>query len=286
MRDPLIPQQPDSGATVHPCWAPWSGAVTASTCSDDGSLLSAGALAESMRTALSGRSAQESLHIVIEMVLDTGPCDQASITTPGPGRTIYTVASSDDRASKADLLHHQLDEGPALDTALSDQLLLSEDLSQEPRWPQWAPRATGLGIGALISVHLHTDTALGSLNLYSEQAREYDDIDVEAARVIAAHASIVLAHTRSTQNLRRGMNTRNLIGQAQGILMARHRLTPDQAFEALRRHSQTTNTRLTVLAEELISTGQLHGLEQQIHQSRVTSRTGRCRGAGSPDPTA
>jgi AmiR/NasT family two-component response regulator len=70
----------------------------------------------------------------------------------------------------------------------------------------------------------------------------------------------VLAHTRTTQNLWRAIDTRNLIGQAQGILMARYGLTADKAFAVLRRYSQARHTRLAVVAEELTSTGDLPDL--------------------------
>jgi AmiR/NasT family two-component response regulator len=72
---------------------------------------------------------------------------------------------------------------------------------------------------------------------------------------------VVLAYTRKTQDLWRAIDTRNLIGQAQGMLMAQYKLTPDTAFAVLRRYSQATNVRLAELAEELTSTGQLPELD-------------------------
>ena len=78
--------------------------------------------------------------------------------------------------------------------------------------------------------------------------------------MIAAHASVVLAYARTEQNLWRAMDTRNIIGQAQGILMERYRLTAATAFEVLRRCSQQQNTKLAVLAEQLATTGHLPGL--------------------------
>jgi GAF domain-containing protein len=244
------------------------GAFTPSSCSDDGSMLSAGALAEATRAALSSGSSQESLQLVIALAVDTAPCDQASITMLGPGQIMQTVASSDDRITKADLLQYQLDEGPCLDAAQSDEIIVVDDMAAERRWPRWAPLAAGLGIGGLAALLLRTDTALGTLNLYSEQPRDYDDLDLEAARVVAAHASVVVAHTRTTQYLRRGMENRSLVGQAQGMLMARYRLTPEQAFAVLRRYSQHANTKITVLAEELTRTGRLPQLEPHIYASR------------------
>jgi AmiR/NasT family two-component response regulator len=53
------------------------------------------------------------------------------------------------------------------------------------------------------------------------------------------------------------METRDLIGQAKGILMERHRVTGDQAFKLLVRASQATNTKLRDIADELVATGEL-----------------------------
>jgi GAF domain-containing protein len=257
-----IPQQPDGRAV--PCrTARQMAAVTPLTCSDDGSVLSVGALAEAMRSALSNQSPSGSLQMVIELAVETAPCDQASITALGPARTVQTIASSDDRVSKADLVQYQLGQGPALDAAESDELITVEDLTTEHRWPRWAPLAAGFGIGSLLSVRLYTDTPLGVINLYSQRPRDYDDPDLEAARVIAAHASVILAHHRSTENVRRAIDTHTLIGQARGILLAQHSLTPDAAFAVLRLYAQTTNTTIAELAQELTHTGQLPHPDQQ-----------------------
>jgi hypothetical protein len=231
------------------------------TCADDGSELSAGAMAESVRLAMTRKTPEESLRTVIGMAVSCAPCDQASITVLGPGRTLETVAASDDRITKADRLQYDLREGPCLDAVFTDGVFQVADLTADSRWPQWSPLAAGLGLGALLAVHLYTDTALGALNLYSEHPRGYDDLDVEIAKVVAAHASVVLAYTRAQQNLWRAIDTRNLIGQAQGILMARYGLTADRAFAVLTRYSQARHTRLAVVAEELASTGQLPDLD-------------------------
>ena len=100
---------------------------------------------------------------------------------------------------------------------------------------------------------------------------------MEAARVIAGHASVVLAYARTDQNLWRAIDTRNFIGQAQGILMERYRLTAASAFEVLRRCSQQQNTKVAVLAEQLATTGQIPGLPhrgfQDIYPRRIRRGT-------------
>jgi hypothetical protein len=148
------------------------------TCADDGSVLSAGVIAESMRRAMTRDTPEESLRTVIEMALSCAPCDQASITVLGPGRALETVGASDDRVTKADRLQYDLREGPCLDAVFTDGVFQVEDLAADSRWPQWTPRATELGLGALLAVHLYTDTSLGALSVKSSETKGVEFIRV------------------------------------------------------------------------------------------------------------
>jgi transcriptional regulator with GAF, ATPase, and Fis domain len=236
------------------------------------SVLPAGLVAESMRLAVSLGSAEDSLQTVIALALQIAPCDQASIMMLGEHRTLQTVTSSSDRAIKADRLQHELNEGPSLDAAWSDEVILIEDLAIDRRWPRWAPLAAGSGIRSVATAQLRTDIALGALSLYSEQPGGYREFGTEAVSLIAAHVSVVVGCVRTKRHLWRAIETRNLIGQAQGMLMARHGVSADQAFAVLRRYSQDSNTRITVLAEELTGTGHLPGLERAINEILARSR--------------
>jgi AmiR/NasT family two-component response regulator len=77
------------------------------------------------------------------------------------------------------------------------------------------------------------------------------------AHVFAQHASVALATAKREEGLRVAIDTRHLIGQAQGILMERFGLTADKAFSVLRRYSQDHNVKLRDLAEELVNTREL-----------------------------
>ena len=130
-------------------------------------------------------------------------------------------------------------------------------------------RRGGAGYRFVDLGHLFTNAALGSLNLYSLAPREFTDTDIENARVIAAQASVVVAYGRAQDNLWRAIDARNLIGQAQGMLMQRYGLTGEKAFAVLRRYSQHHNIKLTVLAEQLTTTGQLPDLDDDSHSDSV-----------------
>ncbi len=95
---------------------------------------------------------------------------------------------------------------------------------------------------------------LGGLNLYARTPGAFDDESQEIGLMLASHAAVALAGAEHEEDLRIGMGSRDLIGQAKGILMERYQLTADQAFGVLRRVSQETNRKLADIAAELTDT--------------------------------
>ena len=81
-----------------------------------------------------------------------------------------------------------------------------------------------------------------------------------AVLLVGAIGSVVLAQVCNERGLWRAVESRGLIGQAQGMLMERYGLTADSAFGVLRRYSQQHNTKLVALAENLTQTGDLPDL--------------------------
>jgi AmiR/NasT family two-component response regulator len=121
-----------------------------------------------------------------------------------------------------------------------------------------------MGLRSVLSIHLFTDArVLGALNLYYTTVEDFSDDEVETARVVAAHASVALARLRSERDLWRAIDSRHLIGQAQGILIERFKLSPEKAFSVLRRHSQQNNIRLHEVAATLVRTGRLPAEQNQ-----------------------
>ncbi|OUM41814.1 ANTAR domain-containing protein [Arthrobacter sedimenti] len=69
--------------------------------------------------------------------------------------------------------------------------------------------------------------------------------------------------TEKVEHLTIALQSRDVIGQAKGILMERYGLTGEQAFELLTVTSSNTNTKLLQVAVELVTTGRLSGTPQQ-----------------------
>lgn len=180
-------------------------------------------------------------------------CDFASVTLRHSGGALETVASTHPDVEKADALQYEFTEGPCYFAVTSDDNFLSEDVAHDERWPTWGPLAAKLGLNSLLGLRLRTQgKTFGALNLYARELRTFDEEDVALAAIFAAHASIAIAAADSEVNLRRAIDTRHVIGQAQGILMERFQIDDSRAFAVLRRLSQDSNVKLRMIAQGIV----------------------------------
>lgn len=220
--------------------------------------MSDSALAEAAREVAANPGVQDALQSVVDLAMASCECVGASVTLVKATGGAETTATSSESIERADNLQYEFDEGPCLRAAEEGGAYLIVDTSTDPRWPVWGPAVAAMGLRSVLSIHLFTDArVLGALNLYYTGIDEFADDEVETAKVVAAHASVALARLRSERDLWRAIDSRHLIGQAQGILMERYRIPPEKAFAVLRRHSQQHNIKLHEIAATLVRTGRL-----------------------------
>lgn len=201
----------------------------------------------------------ETLRQVVQLAVDTVPgCDFAGISWARTGEQIETPASTDALVNACDAVQYEYDEGPCVDSAVNGGPRVISDMGDEPRWPRFAARSYELGMRSLMSCELSSPrSVMGALNLYSTSVGAFDDEQVQQiALLYANHASIALANRVLESDLKAAVDTRGLIGQAIGILVERHRVTPQQAFELLVRGSQRLHVKLRELARQVVETGQ------------------------------
>jgi len=184
--------------------------------------------------------------------------EHAAITmVTGQGR-VQSRAATGSLPERIDALQTEAGEGPCLQALWEQETVHVEDMATESRWPRFAPRAADLGVGSMLCFQLfvHGDN-LGALNLLSLEAGAFGADDTSVGLLFATHAAVAISGARREDQTRTALDTRDLIGQAKGILMERYRLTPDQAFSLLVRVSQHTHVKVRELAEQLSLTGQL-----------------------------
>ena len=184
-------------------------------------------------------------------------CDHAGVTlVHDRGRRLETPAATSEVALLGDRLQYELGEGPCLNSAQHHETTQSLDLRSEHRWPQWSRTVSAeLGVRSMLCFQLFTSQrSYGALNLYSETEDAFDEQDQTVGLALAAHVAVALAASREIDTRDAAITRRTTIGQAEGILMERYDIGPDEAFATLRRVSQSSNRKLFDLAHELVRT--------------------------------
>jgi transcriptional regulator with GAF, ATPase, and Fis domain len=196
-------------------------------------------------------------HIVAATVDEIDGADHGGITLL-ENKHVRAVASSSDIVHHLDGEQERLGEGPCLSSLHEEITVRSDDLHHEQRWPRFAEAATNAGVISMLSVQLFVEgDNLGALNLYAETANAFDAHDESIAMAMAAHAAVAMKGNRIETNLRTALASRDVIGQAKGILMERYKISSDEAFKLLVLASQHRHTKLRDVADELTATGEL-----------------------------
>jgi GAF domain-containing protein len=194
--------------------------------------------------------------IVTAAVVNVDGADLAGITLVTKGGTLSTPAASDPLVEVIDRLQYEVRQGPCLSSAWDRLTVRADDLRTETRWPAFARRAAELGVLSMLSIQLYVrDEELGALNLYSRTANRFDAEDEDTGLLFASHAAIAMVGAQHETDLTAALVSRDVIGQAKGILMERYRITALAAFGVLVRASQQSNRKLCDIAETLAATG-------------------------------
>jgi GAF domain-containing protein len=191
-------------------------------------------------------------------------CDMASVTMINDGRP-STPVQTDPAVSALDAAQYRSERGPCLEAYSVRQVVQGTISNSADHWPEFTAAAAEAGIRSVLAVPLvASDRPLGALNLYSKTAESYDQADEETAVLFSEQAAVACANAEVywrtyslTEHLREALESRDVIGQAKGILMARRKCTPDAAFEALRKVSQHRNIKLRQIAEQVVYLGDL-----------------------------
>lgn len=199
------------------------------------------------------------LRTVVGAALHTVPgAQEGSITLVVGRRKVQSQAASSRLAHDVDALQEEVGEGPCLETAFEQHTVSVSDLATESRWPRFSARAARMGVRSVLAFQLYVEgDNLGALNLYSCAAGGFDERSATVGELFAAHAAVAYSAAQRESALERALRSRELVGQAQGILMERSRLTAEQAFAALQRASQDRNVKLAEVARRLVETGDL-----------------------------
>ncbi|MDQ6726095.1 MAG: GAF and ANTAR domain-containing protein [Actinomycetota bacterium] len=218
-----------------------------------------GDLAELSQLLLEQETLETALRRVADLaVASVGSCDACGVSLLH-GAKVSTSVATHDVAQRADDHQYRTDEGPCLQAVRSGKIYKVDDMTTEKRWPRFAPLAAREGVTSSYSLPLVVGgRTLGALNLYSLHSR-FGPEDERVGQAFGRQAAIALANAQAYQRTRdlvdqlnEALRSRDVIGQAKGILMAREAITADAAFERLRRMSQSANVKVRTVAQQIV----------------------------------
>ena len=193
-------------------------------------------------------------------VEQTPGAEACGLTLEQAGRGL-TVTYSGELAARGDERQYELDDGPCLESLRTGKVVAVADMAEEQRWGLYPERAVEAGVRASLSLPLTVgEQGRGALNLYAGHPHAFTDTDERVGRSWAGQAGGALSvawrmaeREKAVDHLTQGMVTRQVIGQAVGLLMVQRRCTADEAFELLKSASQRSNEKLRDVAARMIA---------------------------------
>jgi GAF domain-containing protein len=217
-------------------------------------------IAELAQLLLAEENLETTLRRVADLSVETVPgCDATGVSLAHDGQVTTSVASGD-LALRVDSHQYTTGEGPCLAAIDDGQTHQIDSMADDTRWPRFAAQAQREGVVAVLSVPLPVrNETVGALNMYAEH-RPFDESSQRLGERFARQAAVALTNAETfertrdlVEQLNQALESRDVIGQAKGILMAREGLDADDAFEALRSASQQRNKKLRDIAREIVA---------------------------------
>ncbi|WBB68902.1 GAF and ANTAR domain-containing protein [Micromonospora sp. WMMD812] len=170
-------------------------------------------------------------------------------------------AASDPRLAGLDDPRHDPD-SPGMDAIRRREMVLSENLGRERRWPDWTPRAVDLGVGGVISAPLDVDDhVIGAINLYAGTSDVLTTQHQLTAMLLAEHAGLLLAAVRDRARQLKlagewdaALLHDGVVAQAIGVIMTQRGCLAEEALDVLRSAASSLDIPLREVAERLVRT--------------------------------
>lgn len=176
------------------------------------------------------------------------------------GHSLRYVASSDDVARRLELAHEQAGEGPCVDAFVLDTRVRTDDLAVELRWPDLRAALRDQPVRAVLGLPTRLGAPVGTLNLYCERPRAWDESEIAALEAYngllearLGESLLSQQHDRIVGQLQFALDTRVTIERAIGLLMGRDGIDGATAFNQLRTVARSSRRRVNAVAEEMLA---------------------------------
>jgi GAF domain-containing protein len=189
----------------------------------------------------------------VELIAGVHCADVLLISGP---ELFRSLAPTSQLAIDVDGMQRRFREGPCLDAAVGNSVILCNDLGKDPRWPSFAKAAIAAGVHAMLSFQLFTQNGrMGALNLFGCAPDAFTLESKALGAMLATHVGNAFIAADKELQFKSALGSRDMIGQAKGMIMERFNVDAVQAFDLLTKLSQQSNTRVAELAADLVSRG-------------------------------
>lgn len=188
--------------------------------------------------------------------------DAAGVILSDLRGSLHVVASTSDQAQVLELFELQNDEGPCLDCFNSGRAVANVAIAEaRSRWPRFSAAATEVGYSSAHAIPLRLrDSVVGAMNLFCVSASRLSEEDVALGQALADIATIGLLQERAVrqsgliaEQLQTALNSRILVEQAKGVLLASAGIDVDQAFQLMRDYSRRNHQPVKTVAQGVIN---------------------------------
>ena len=208
--------------------------------------------------------AEHSFSAALQLIVDLAAsavqdADGVSISIKKNGK-VLTAVSSNAKAVELDQLQYDAAAGPCLQAIQDASMQLTQSLLTDDRWPEFTNKALYAGAISILAVPIKSSgEVLGALNFFSSRENAFTDGDLSVAQAFTERSAAVLLNvkvyeelTELAAQLQEALQSRAVIDQAKGIIMATEHVSADAAFDRLRRLSQKSNVKVRELARRLV----------------------------------
>lgn len=206
---------------------------------------------------LHGRADADPDAVLAELVehaaIEIPGAQYAGVTVTRNAKNIDTPAASHRWPILLDEIQQRHREGPCLTAAWERQIVHVADLEHDDRFPRYRRDALAeTPIRSIMAFQLFiADSTMGAINVYAEKPHAFGAEAAEIGLVFAAHSSVAWNSARRDEQFQRALASRDVIGQAKGMIMERYSVDAVQAFALLRKLSQDANVPLITIATDL-----------------------------------
>jgi GAF domain-containing protein len=177
------------------------------------------------------------------------------------------VETEDEDARRLEVAQREVGQGPCIDCLVMDDIVRTDDVQADERWPLLRKQLEGSSVHAVLGVPITiAGGAIGSFNVYRDSSTPWDDAEVEAMRTFAAvvedlvrTALLARSQEQLARQLQHALESRTVIERAVGFVMASQGVDAVAAFDGLRRQARAERRKVVHLAAEILESGTTRG---------------------------